>query len=93
MLVSGDIHCTQVMKYATEKRIGYPLYHIVTSPMHERLIRENEELKHPGMLFNRAEPNSFLKITVNTKVEPWILSADIINITGQSIYRLVIGGE
>ncbi len=93
MLVGGDIHCTHVMKYATEKRIGYPLYHIVTSPMHERLIRENENLKHPGLLFARAEPNSFLKITVNTKVEPWILSADIINITGQNIYRLVIGGE
>ncbi len=93
LLVGGDIHCTQVMKYATEKRIGYPLYHIVTSPMHDRLIPANEELKHQGMLFNRAEPNTFLKITVNTKVEPWILSAEIVNITGQSIYRLVIGGE
>lgn len=93
LLVGGDIHCSQVMKYSTEKRIGYPIYHFVTSPMHERLIRENEKLDHPGVLFNRAEPNSFLKITVNTKVEPAILSADIVNITGQSVYRLVLGGE
>lgn len=93
LLVGGDIHCTQVMKYSTEDRIGYPLYHIVTSPMHERVIRENEALQHPGMLFNRAEPNTFLKITADTRVEPFILTADIIDITGQSIYRLVIGGE
>jgi len=93
MLVGGDIHCTQVMKYSTEKRIGYPLYHIVTSPMHERLIRGNEALDHPGILFNKAVANTFLKITVNTKVEPSILSADIVDITGASLYRLVIGGE
>jgi alkaline phosphatase D len=92
-LVGGDIHCTQVMKYATESRIGYPLYHVVTSPMHERVIRDNEALTHPGMLFNRAEPNTFLKLTADTRVEPTILTAEIIDITGQSIYRLVIGGE
>lgn len=93
MLVGGDIHCSQVMKFDTEKRIGYPLYHIVTSPMHNRVIREHEGLQRPGMLFARAEPNTFLKITANTLVEPKLLVAEIIDITGQAIYRLAAGDE
>jgi alkaline phosphatase D len=93
VLVGGDIHCTQVMKLPTEDRIGYPLYHIVTSPMHNRVNTDHEKLDHPGMLFTRAEPNSFVKIAADTTIEPCLLEVDVINITGQSIFRLVTGDD
>lgn len=93
VLVGGDIHCTQVMKFDTEERIGYPLYHIVTSPMHNRLIRQYENHNHPGMLFAKAEPNTFAAITADTTVEPALLTIEVINIRGESVYRLVTGDE
>jgi hypothetical protein len=61
--------------------------------MHNRVIREHEKLDRAGMLFAKAEPNTFLKVTANTTVEPPILTLEIIDITGQSIYRLVTGDE
>lgn len=93
VLVGGDIHCTQVMKYDTEDRIGYPLYHIVTSPMHNRIFRQHEDLNHPEVLFARAVPNTFVRIAADTTVEPGLLTIDVIDITGQSVYRLVTGDE
>lgn len=93
VLVGGDIHCTQVMKYPTESRIGYPLYHIVTSPMHDRLIKEQEKEPDGKILFARALPHTFLKLTADTLNKPLELNAEIINMEGECLYRLTLTEE
>jgi len=88
VLVGGDIHATRVERFATENRIGYPLFHFVTSPMHERISTQAAEVAHPGLLFAQAEPNTFLKLTVDTTSRRPLLRAETINMAGGRIHQI-----
>ncbi|MCC6682571.1 MAG: alkaline phosphatase D family protein [Phycisphaeraceae bacterium] len=90
MLVGGDIHGTRVVRYQSEQRIGYPLYHLVSSPMHDRTAIAAASAEHEGMvlLFSKDEANTFLNIAADTTVNPSVLTATWINMAGEHIYKL-----
>lgn len=87
VLVGGDIHASRVERFDTRDRAGYSLYHFVTSPLHERVFASAAELEHPGLLFSRAEPHSFLLLSADTTRNPATLTAEMINMKGERIYR------
>lgn len=72
ILVGGDIHVSQAMRH--RDRVGYDLWHFVTSPLHEKTI-PSLDAAHPDKVFSAVEPNTFLKLTADsTKPDPTLLA-------------------
>ena len=72
ILVGGDIHVSQAMRH--RDRVGYDLWHLVTSPLHEKTI-PSLDAPHPDKVFSAVEPNTFLKLTADsTRPDPTLLA-------------------
>ncbi len=84
-LIGGDIHVSRVLRYKTEEQIGYPLYQFITSPIHSGVIPSLNVL-HPDLIRDAVHPHTFMRIVVDTTVEPATLTAEFIDKDGQKLF-------
>ena len=84
-LIGGDIHVSRVLRYKTEKKVGYPLYQFITSPLHSRTIN-SLNVPHPDLIRDAVVPHTFLKITADPKVIPATLRAEFIDKDGKRLF-------
>jgi alkaline phosphatase D len=85
VLVGGDIHVSRVLRYKTEKKVGYPLYQFITSPLHERTIK-SLNVPHPDLIRDAVIPHTFMKITADNTVLPATLRAEFIDKDGKRLF-------
>jgi len=92
MLVGGDIHCSRALKYKTEKRIGYPLWQFISSPLHNGVIPSLNH-SHPDLVYGEPIPNVFLRLTADTTRQPATLVASWIQMSGKKINEVRLNTE
>ena len=85
-LIGGDIHVSRVLKYKTEEQTGYPLYQFITSPIHGRTI-SSLNVPHPDLIRDAVHPHTFMKITIDTRVDPATLIAEFIDKDGKRLFK------
>lgn len=85
VLIGGDIHVSRALRYPTNEQVGYPLYQFITSPLHNRTIK-SLNVPHPHLIRDAVVPNTFLRITANTKISPAILRAEFIDKDGVRLF-------
>lgn len=85
VLIGGDIHVTRVLRYPTEEQVGYPLYQLISSPLHHKTIA-SLNVPHPYLIRDAVEPNTFLRITVDNQITPAVLRAEFINKNGERLF-------
>jgi alkaline phosphatase D len=86
VLIGGDIHVSRVLRYKTEEQIGYPLYEFITSPIHSGVI-PSLNVPHPDLIRDAVHPHTFMRITVDTTVEPVTLTAEFIDKDGRRLFE------
>ena len=84
VLVGGDIHVSQAMRH--RDRVGYDLWHFVTSPLHEKTI-PSLDAPHPDKVFSAAEPNTFLKLTADSTGREPTLRAEWVALDGRRLFE------
>jgi alkaline phosphatase D len=85
LLVSGDIHVSRLLKYPAESTVGYPLYQLISSPVHARVIPALN-VPHPALVHSAVAPNTFLLLTVDAAAdEPYVL-AQFLDKSNKSIF-------
>ena len=87
LLVAGDIHRSRVIRHASKDAAGYDLLELITSPMLGRVIRW-ADVPHPGLLWDRGEPNTFMLLSADSTVEPAVIEAQFMNASGDVIHHL-----
>ena len=87
LLVAGDIHRSRVIRHASKDAAGYDLLELITSPMLGRVIRW-ADVPHPGLLWDRGEPNTFMLLSADSTVEPAVIEAQFINASGDVIHHV-----
>jgi len=85
VLIGGDIHVSRVLRYKTEKEVGYPLYQFITSPLHNKTIK-SLNVPHPDLIRDAVIPHTFMKITVDPTVIPETLTAEFIDKDGKRLF-------
>lgn len=84
-LYGGDIHCSRHL--CTKGRVGYDLHEFVSSPMHHRVL-PSLNIPHPDLVWGHPEPRSFLRLTVDSTVQPPQLTASFLNVDGKIIHEV-----
>lgn len=84
VLVGGDIHVSQAMRH--RDRVGYDLWHFVTSPLHEKTI-PSLDAPHPDKVFSAVEPNTFLKLTADSTGDEPTLLAEWVGLDGGRLFE------
>lgn len=84
-LLGGDIHVSRALNYGP--RVGYDLWQFIVSPMHGSTI-PSLNVPHPSLVHDAVEPYVFLKLEVDTTVEPATLKASWINRDGRRIFEV-----
>lgn len=87
LLVGGDIHCSRLLKYKTESTCGYPIYQLIVSPFHERVI-PSLNVAHPDLIHGSATPNVWLKLDVDSTATDATLRAEWVQMQGQKMWNL-----
>lgn len=92
ILMGGDIHASRVLRYKTEKVVGYDLVQFIASPIHSSTI-PSLNVYHPDLLRSAVEPNVFLRVDADSTVTPAEFHATLINKDGETVfsYRLTEG--
>ncbi len=85
VLIGGDIHVSRVLRYNTEKEVGYPLYQFITSPLHNRTIK-SLNVPHPDLIRDAVVPHTFMKITADPTKVPATLTAEFIDKDGKRLF-------
>lgn len=90
ILMGGDIHASRVLRYKTEKSVGYDLVQFIASPIHGSTI-PSLNVYHPNLVRSAVEPNVFLEVEVDTTEEDPVFSAALVNRKGETVfsYRLL----
>ena len=86
VLIGGDIHVSRVLRYKTEEQIGYPLYEFITSPIHSGVI-PSLNVPHLDLIRDAVHPHTFMKISVDTTVDPATLTAEFIDKDGKRLFE------
>lgn len=68
VLLGGDIHRSRLIRHDIKKWEGYPLYEIISSPLHTGVI-ESANVDHPGLLFDLGEAGAFVITEVDNTTE------------------------
>ncbi len=89
LLVGGDIHCSRLLKYKTESICGYPIYQMIISPFHARVIPQLN-VAHPDLIHGSATPHVWLKIDVDSTRSPPTLRAEWIQMNAQKLWALEV---
>ncbi len=90
ILMGGDIHASRHMIW--QGAAGYDLHEFTTSPLHERVI-PGLNSPHEFLVWGEAIPEIFLRLTVDTTVEPAVLEADMVTIDGETVYSVRISRD
>lgn len=83
--VGGDIHASRVLKYPTQKTVGYDLVQFIASPIHGSTIA-SLNVYHPDLVRSAVEPHVFLVIEVDSTVTPPRLTAELVNKDGERVF-------
>ena len=89
LLVGGDIHCSRLLKYKTEAVCGYPIYQLIVSPIHDRVIPKLN-VAHPDLVHGSATPHVWLKLDVDTTQSPATLRAEWVQLQGEKMWTLEV---
>lgn len=89
ILLGGDIHASRVLRYRTEKTVGYELVQFIASPIHASTI-PSLNVYHPDLVRSAVEPNVFLRVDADSTVSPAEFRAVLVNKDGEEVfaYRL-----
>ncbi|QDT56988.1 Alkaline phosphatase D precursor [Caulifigura coniformis] len=85
VLVGGDIHASRVLRYKTEKTVGYELVQFIASPIHGSTI-PSLNVYHPDLVRSAVEPHVFLRVDADDRVTPARLDASLINRKGETVF-------
>jgi alkaline phosphatase D len=89
ILMGGDIHASRVLRYKTEKTVGYQLVQFIASPIHASTI-PSLNVYNPDLVRSAVEPNVFLRVDADSTVTPPEFRAVLVNKDGEEVfaYRL-----
>ncbi len=85
ILVGGDIHASRVLRYKTQKTVGYDLAQFIASPIHASTI-PSLNVYHPDLVRSAVEPNIFLRVDADSTVTPAEFHATLINKNGGQVF-------
>lgn len=85
ILVGGDIHASRVLRYKTEKVVGYDLPQFIASPIHSSTI-PSLNVYHPNLVRSAVEPHVFLRVEADSTVTPAEFHASLINKAGETVF-------
>lgn len=85
IFVGGDIHASRVLKYRTEKTVGYDLVQFIASPIHGSTI-PSLNVYNPDLVRSAVEPHVFLRLDMDSTVDPPALKAVLINRRGEHVF-------
>lgn len=85
ILVGGDIHASRVLRYKTEKVVGYELVQFIASPIHGSTI-PSLNVYNPDLVRSAVEPNVFLRVDADSTVTPATFTAALINKAGETVF-------
>lgn len=83
--VGGDIHASRVLKYPTQKTVGYDLVQFIASPIHGSTIA-SLNVYHPDLVRSAVEAHVFLVMEVDSTVTPPRLTAELVNKDGERVF-------
>ncbi len=89
VLIGGDIHCSRLLRYKTTAVAGYPLHQFIVSPLHDRTI-ESLNVPHPDLVHGEAIPHVWLRLEVDTTVEPARLHAKWEQMNGRKMWDITL---
>ncbi|HBN77687.1 MAG TPA: hypothetical protein DD473_18125 [Planctomycetaceae bacterium] len=89
VLIGGDIHCSRLLKYKTELRVGYPIHQFIVSPIHHRTIPKLN-VPHPDLIKGAAIPHVWLRLEVDSTREPAQLHAEWVQMDGQPMWDITL---
>ena len=89
LLAGGDIHCSRLLKYKTESVCGYPIYQMIVSPIHDRVIPQLN-VPHPDLVHGSATPHVWLKLDIDSTQSPATLRAQWVQMQGEPMWSLDI---
>ncbi|MEZ6091144.1 MAG: alkaline phosphatase D family protein [Pirellulaceae bacterium] len=92
VLVGGDIHCSRLLKYKTEAICGYPIYQLIVSPIHNRVI-PSLNVAHPDLVKGSATPHVWLKLDVDSTRSPATLRAEWVQMDGREMWTLDVNAD
>lgn len=84
-LLGGDIHVSRALNYGP--RVGYDLWQFIVSPMHSSVI-PSLNVPNPALVHSAVEPHVFLKLALDSTVEPATMTATWINRDGERIFEV-----
>lgn len=88
VLFSGDIHVSRLLKYPAETTVGYPLYQFISSPIHAGVLPELN-VPHPHLVHASCTPNVLLKLTVDSRESPALLTAEFLDRDSKQLFDKV----
>jgi alkaline phosphatase D len=87
VLIGGDIHCSRLLRYKTEQQVGYPIHQFIVSPIHDSTIPALN-VPHPDLVKGAAIPNVWLRLEVDSSVDPATLHAEWVQMNGRKMWDL-----
>lgn len=92
ILIGGDIHCSRLLRYKTEKQVGYDLRQLIVSPIHDSTI-PSLNVAHPDLVHGAAIPHVWLRLQVDTTQQPATLHAEWVQMDGRQMWDLKLTEE
>lgn len=89
VLIGGDIHCSRLLKYDTEKSVGYPIHQFIVSPIHDSTIPKLN-VPHPNLVRGEAIPHVWLRLEVDSTQSPARLHAEWIQMKGIPMWDITL---
>ena len=87
VLIGGDIHCSRLLQYKTEKQVGYPIRQFIVSPIHDSTI-PSLNVAHPDLVRGEAIPHVWLRLEADDTVDPPRLHAEWVQMDGQEMWDI-----
>lgn len=84
-VLGGDIHVSRALNYGP--RLGYDLWQFIVSPMHSSVI-PSLNVPNPALVHSAVEPHVFMRLELDTTVEPATMSAIWINRDGERLFEV-----
>ncbi len=92
VLIGGDIHCSRLLKYDTEKTVGYPIHQFIVSPIHDSTIPQLN-VPHPNLVRGEAIPHVWLRLEVDSTQSPARLHAEWVQMEGIPMWDITLTEE
>lgn len=89
VLIGGDIHCSRLLKYDTEKTVGYPIHQFIVSPIHHSTIPKLN-VPHPNLVRGEAFPHVWLRLEVDSTQTPARLHAQWVQMQGIPMWDITL---